>query len=76
MTTVGTAEARQPFGSSVLSGYSWYRRLCGGKWEGWYIDHPVCGTLWLRVTAWTPEGARPDPLARGTPARETYGTKS
>jgi hypothetical protein len=53
--------------------YQWYRRLCGGRWELWWVDAPVCSDIWHRVTDFTyATGKRPSVLCRGTPIEEDW----
>jgi hypothetical protein len=35
--------------------FQWYRKLAGGKWELWYVDHPVCSDIWHDVKHFTHE---------------------
>lgn len=30
-----------------LSHFRWYRKLVGGNWEQWRVDHPVCSHVWF-----------------------------
>lgn len=32
----------------LFARFRWFRRMRGGHWEQWWIDMPVCSTLWLR----------------------------
>lgn len=50
------------------------RRLLGGHWERWWVDHPVCSDVWH----WVPEchvqnGNRPSAICRGRPVCEDHG---
>jgi hypothetical protein len=52
----------------------WYRKRKGGKWERWYVDHPVVADLWHPVERWTMgRFERPSPLCRGRPTLEEDG---
>lgn len=67
--------ADEVFLDAFLSGLAWWRRLRGGHWERWYVDHPVCANVWHRLDGCTRErpdtfGNRPTPLCRGTPTCE------
>lgn len=37
----------------MLSNWKFYRRIKGGKWEQWYVDHPVCSLMWFQVKEFT-----------------------
>jgi len=50
-----------------FSNFRWYRRLRGGHWEKWYIDYPICSTIWF----YQKHGERPG-LGRGTPICEDW----
>lgn len=65
---------KQPFWAFILSGFRWYRKLCGGKWERWWIDVPVVSDIWFQVTEWSTSCRRPDYLCRGTPIREEFSS--
>lgn len=39
----------------LFDGYKWYRRIQGGHWEQWLIDHPHNTLMWLRNS----HGVRP-----------------
>lgn len=41
--------------AAFLSNYQWYRKLAGGKWERWWVDHPVCSDVWHDVRHFTRE---------------------
>lgn len=59
------------FLDDLLSRYRWYRRWRGGHWECWYIDHPVCASVWFHN--WEGFGNDGRPLGgRGTPLIEDY----
>jgi hypothetical protein len=30
-----------------LSKFQMYRRWIGGHWEAWWIDFPICSTIWI-----------------------------
>lgn len=32
----------------MLSDFKWYRKLCGGHWENWWVDPPVCSSVWVK----------------------------
>jgi hypothetical protein len=32
---------------SFFSKFQWYRRMCGGRWEEWFIDVPFGTPMWL-----------------------------
>ena len=50
--------------------YAWFRRRCGGHWEQWTIDFPVCSFSWFQLTQCSKgTGWRPC-LGRGTPCCE------
>jgi len=51
----------------LLSNFRWYRRLCGGHWEQWWIDVPFTSDIWMR----NEHGTRP-PGGRGTPRCESW----
>lgn len=56
-----------------LERFASIRRLLGGHWERWYVDHPVCAEVWHHVPACTTRtGARPSGLCRGTPTCESW----
>lgn len=67
-----------------FSRFRWARRLLGGKWELWYVDHPVCADVWHPVNHWStdeliypkngglPWFDRPTPLCRGGCVREEW----
>jgi hypothetical protein len=38
---------------AFLSDFKWYRKVSGGKWELWIVDHPVCSEVWHRVDEFT-----------------------
>ncbi len=58
-----------------LPEFQLYRRLRGGHWEQWHIDHPVCSTLWLKETPCNvTAGTRPG-LGRGNPICEDWTRK-
>jgi hypothetical protein len=40
---------------SFLSGFKWYRKLAGGKWERWWVDCPVNSDIWHEVKHFTHE---------------------
>lgn len=46
-----------------------YRRLRGGKWEGWNIADPFHAVIWWRVKDWS---ETPPPASRGNPIREEH----
>lgn len=55
------------FFKHFLSRYAWYRQWRGGYWECWYIDHPVCSSMWFHnregyVSDGRPLGGRATPL--------------
>jgi len=51
----------------------WWRRLRGGHWERWYVDHPVCGDVWHRVSVCSyVTGRRPNGLCMGTATCEDH----
>lgn len=63
---------------SLFDRYRWYRKLCGGHWERWYID-VVHSRLWIQVARCThercvylPEWEARPPLARGTSTCEDW----
>lgn len=53
---------------TCLEDFQWFRRAVGGRWERWYLD-VVHVERWFRVDG---SGARPCPIARGTPKVEEY----
>jgi hypothetical protein len=59
--------------------FSWlwiWRRLRGGHWECWQVDHPVCGETWERTTrdeCYRLTGKHPGGLIRGNPYCEEKG---
>ncbi len=62
---------------ALLDRFRWYRRLRGGHWERWYVDHPVCAEVWHHVETCTREKPdtwenRPTMLCRGTPTCESW----
>jgi len=65
------AVARWTIFRVFLSERRWYRRLVGGRWERWHVDHPVCSCMWLDVPMDAPLDYR-EPLWRGTPEREVW----
>lgn len=57
----------------LFSGYKWWRKLVGGRWERWYVDHPVCSDVWHWVGNENIEPKdRPTAMCRGTPTVEYY----
>jgi hypothetical protein len=57
----------------LFSEFRWYRRLAGGHWERWYVDHPVCSDVWHDVPACgAAEDRRPTVICRGTPTCEDH----
>lgn len=55
--------------SYFLSGFRWYRKMKGGRWEKWFIDFPVGSDIWFHNL-----DERPG-LARGLPEIEDYNPK-
>jgi len=56
-----------------LSHYAWVRRWYGGHWERWYVDFPVCSTMWFPVERCSyPDGLLAFPLLKGSPTCEDY----
>jgi len=55
-----------------LSSYRWFRRLHGGHWERWNVDHPVCSAVWCDVDKCISETDQREPGWRGTPICETW----
>lgn len=53
----------------------WYRQLCGGVWEQWWIDSPFNSLIWIELEVPTEGGERPW-LARGRPTVEDYRRRS
>ena len=51
--------------------WKWYRKAFEGHWEQWWIDFPICSTMWLDVKGCHKDYGRP-PLARGTPICEEH----
>ena len=69
----GGPEIVVTFGDVLFSRFRWWRKHRGGHWERWYIDHPVCSSVWLHVDRCTERsGNRPDGLCRGTPECEQH----
>ena len=56
---------------TALDRFRWYRRLCGGHWELWWVE-TVGGDVWHQLDRCSRDGARPTPLCRGTPICEDY----
>lgn len=54
----------------LFSGYRWWRKLIGGRWERWYIDC-VHDEMWILVPSTANDDYRP-PLGRGMPTREIW----
>ena len=57
---------------AFLSEYKWYRKLHGGHWEKWHIDHPVCSCIWLDVNQCSVGTNYREPGWRGTPLCENH----
>lgn len=53
--------------------FRWYRRWCGGHWELWWVDFPVCSEQWHQVRWCSLELGRRPALCRGTPRCEDWG---
>ena len=57
----------------LVCDYRWGRRLIGGRWELWYVEHPVYTPIWhwiddaTKRSWWWETFHRPTPLCRGTP---------
>lgn len=58
-----------------LSDYQWYRRAYGGHWELWYIDHPICSSMWLDVKQCSVGTSYREPGWRGSPRCENWETR-
>lgn len=59
------------FFDALLDRCPLWRRIRGGHWERWYVDHPVCGLVWHRVDVCSiAMQRRPNGLCRGTPICE------
>jgi hypothetical protein len=56
----------------LFSRFRWYRRLCGGHWEWWWVGYPICQAVWLQVERCTLLGGGRHPLCRGTPVCEDH----
>ena len=54
-----------------FSGFRWFRKWWGGRWELWYVDHPVCSDIW-HWREQQPRSDRPNGLCRGRPVVEDY----
>jgi hypothetical protein len=52
--------------------FRWYRRLCGGVWEHWWIDSPFNCFVWVELDVPSDELGKRPVLARGTPVIEDY----
>lgn len=58
---------------SLFARFRWWRRLVGGHWERWYVDHPFCAFIWHRVPACSYViGRRPTAGCRGTATCEEF----
>lgn len=61
------------WGNVFFSGFRWWRRYCGGKWERWWVDVVYCDS-WHPVTEFSRiYGDRPTAICRGTPIEEDWG---
>ena len=61
-----------------FNGYRWYRRLCGGRWERWYVGclgyyiwHRI-GNRELSEGSWYAEYRKPTPVCTGKPVIEEW----
>jgi hypothetical protein len=55
--------AKSGFVASFLSGYRWYRKFHGGRWELWWI--PICASaIWLEIHHDLPDDYR-QPCSEG-----------
>jgi len=55
------------FWDHLFARFRWYRRMCGGHWECWYIEQ-----VWARIWMQREEhGIRP-PLGYGNPICEDW----
>jgi len=65
----------------LFSDFKWARKLVGGRWEKWYVDHPVCIEVWhhesdgLSCSIMGMEINKPTPLCMGIPLVEIYENK-
>lgn len=46
-----------------------YRKMVGGNWERWWVDSPICGSVWFHSSECnlTEFNGRPCRLCRGCP---------
>lgn len=52
--------------------FRWYRRLCGGHWECWYL-FGLDATVWFSMDRCSADADRlPSPLCNGVPLCEDY----
>ncbi len=56
----------------LFARFQWFRRWIGGRWELWWVDHPVCAEVWH----WRDLGDNlenpPTCICRGVPLIEDY----
>lgn len=51
-----------------LSGFKWFRRWCGGRWELWWVE-PCRAGIWHPVTCPSDKNHAPCPPSWGPPMR-------
>lgn len=58
--------------SPFFGRFQWFRRRVGGRWERWWVDHPVCNPVWHYRDPEDDLTQRPTCICRGIPTIEDY----